>query len=195
LLRTEAHILTTEGIAMLFERFSKQRAFLEKMGLTVEQPREFDEAAAKVQRNQLLIFSRWCQVMLRFEKSMYENPNQDLNALWWNLVEKYQLMSRPEGRNSPDYGSKIHIVSAPVYYHNYMMGQLFASQLHHAIARDVFGGANPQSLLYNDRREVGDYLKARVFGLGRLHDWNKLTELATGERLNPKAFAADFRSN
>jgi peptidyl-dipeptidase A len=69
-LRSEAHILTTEGIAMMFERFSKQRAFLEKMGLSVDDPRAFDEAAAKVQRNQLLIFSRWCQVMLRLEKSM-----------------------------------------------------------------------------------------------------------------------------
>jgi peptidyl-dipeptidase A len=82
LLRGEAHILTTEGVAMQFERFSKSRAWIEKMGLPVENPRAFDEAAAKTQRNQLLIFSRWCQVMLRFEKAMYENPAQDLNKLW-----------------------------------------------------------------------------------------------------------------
>ena len=50
-----------------------------------------------MQRNQLLIFSRWCQVMLRFEKGMYENPDQDLNKLWWDLVEKYQLLKRPDG--------------------------------------------------------------------------------------------------
>lgn len=126
-LRGEAHILTTEGVAMMFERCGKQRSWIEKMGLKVEDPKAFDETAAKMLRNQLLIFSRWCQVMLRFEKSMYENPDQDLNKLWWDLVEKYQQVRRPDGRNSPDYGSKIHIVSAPVYYHNYMMGQLFAS--------------------------------------------------------------------
>jgi len=123
-LRLESHILTTEGVAMMFERLSKQRAWLEKMGLHVSNPKEFDETAAKMQRNQLLIFSRWCQVMLRFEKGMYENPDQDLSALWWDLVEKYQLLKRPAGRKAPDYGSKIHIVSAPVYYHNYQMGQL-----------------------------------------------------------------------
>ena len=100
---------------------------------------KFDEAGAKSLRYQLLIFSRWCQVMLRFEKSMYEKPEQDLNKLWWDLIEKYQLLQRPEGRDEPDYASKIHIVVAPVYYHNYMMGQLFASQVHHAIARDVYG--------------------------------------------------------
>ena len=75
--------------------------------------------------------------MLRFEKALYDNPDQDLNKLWWDLVEKYQMVQRPEGRNAPDYASKIHIVSAPVYYHNYMMGELFASQVQHAIARDV----------------------------------------------------------
>src|SRR6185312_9016329 len=73
-LRAEAHILTTEGVAMQFERFSKSRAWLTKMGLTIDNPQAFEDAAARVQRNQLLIFSRWCQVMLRFEKAMYEDP-------------------------------------------------------------------------------------------------------------------------
>src|SRR5207244_5071812 len=134
-LRSEAHILTTEGVAMMFEKMSKRRGWLEKMKVPVTDARAFDEAASKMSRYQLLIFSRWCQVMLRFEKSMYEDPDQDLNKLWWDLVEKYQSLKRPAGRNAADYGSKIHIVSAPVYYHNYMMGQLFASQVHHAICR------------------------------------------------------------
>src|SRR5262249_43365295 len=64
-LRGESHILTTEGVAMQFERFSKSRPWIEKMGLKVDDAQKFDEAAKKVQRNQLLIFSRWCQVMLR----------------------------------------------------------------------------------------------------------------------------------
>ena len=70
-------------------------------------------AAEKMTRYQLLIFSRWCQVMLRFEKAMYENPDQDLNKLWWDLVEKYQGLKRPPNRNAPDYASKIHIFRAP----------------------------------------------------------------------------------
>jgi peptidyl-dipeptidase A len=194
-LRTEAHILTTEGVAMMFERWSKSRAWLEKMGMSVANPREFDETAAKMLRNQLLIFSRWCQVMLRFEKAMYENPDQDLNKLWWDLVEKYQLLQRPAGRNAPDYASKIHVVSAPVYYHNYMMGQLFASQVHHAIAREVLQGADPGRALYVGNKAVGAFMKKRVFEPGRTLNWNALTKHATGEPLNAKAFAADFRGN
>lgn len=193
ILRDAAHILTTEGVAMQFERFSKNRAWLEKMGVSVADPEKFDAAARKIQRNQLLIFSRWCQVMLRFEKGMYEKPEQDLNKLWWDLVEKYQLLKRPEDRNAPDYASKIHICSAPVYYHNYMMGQLFASQVHHAIARDLYNNANPQSVLYIGDKRVGEFMKAKVFEPGRQFSWNDLTKHATGAGLNAQAFAKDFQ--
>ena len=63
------------------------------MGIKVSDPKGFNEAGSAMLRNQLLIFSRWCQVMLRFEKELYGNPNQDLNKLWWDLVEKYLVRS------------------------------------------------------------------------------------------------------
>jgi len=129
--------------------------------------------------------------MLRFEKAMYENPKQDLNALWWELVEKYQQVKKPKDRNAPDYASKIHICSAPVYYHNYMMGQLFASQVHHALSKDVFG-AEPNTVIYVGDKRVGEFMKTKVFDPGRSKTWKELTKFATGEDLNPKAFAKDF---
>jgi peptidyl-dipeptidase A len=192
-LRMESHILTTEGVAMMFEKLARRRAWLEKMGVKVDSPQTFDETTTKMVRYQLLIFSRWCQVMLRFEKSMYENPDQDLNKLWWDLVEHYQGLRRPPGRNAPDYGSKIHIVVAPVYYHNYMMGELFASQLHHAIARDVYQGANPDTVVYVGNPAVGRFMQTHVFDPGRTLSWNDLTRHVTGAALSPQAFAEDFR--
>jgi peptidyl-dipeptidase A len=195
-LRGEAHILTTEGVAMLFGRLSKSGVWQERMGIAPKDEaarQKLSEGGAKVLRNQLLIFSRWCQVMLRFEKGLYENPDQDLNKLWWDLVEKYQLMRRPEGRNAPDYASKIHIVSAPVYYHNYMMGELFASQVHHTIAKELYHGADGALVAYVGNRAMGEFMKRRVFSPGRSLSWNQLTKHATGEELGPKAFANDFR--
>src|SRR5207244_10824709 len=127
-------------------------------GVPVAEELDFVETAANMSRNRLLVFSRWCQVMLRFEKGMYENPDQDLNKLWWDIVERYQMLRRPPGRNAPDYGSKIHIISAPVYYHNYMMGEMFASQLHHAIARELFKGADPSTVVYVGNRTVGEFM-------------------------------------
>jgi peptidyl-dipeptidase A len=193
-LRMESHILTTEGVAMMFERMSKRSAFLQKMGLKVDDGKAFDEAGGLALKYRLLIFSRWCQVMLRFEKGMYEDPDQDLNKLWWDLVEKYQMVKRPPGRSAPDYASKIHIVTAPVYYHNYMMGELFASQVHRAIAKEVFKGADPDKVNYAEEKGLGDFMKKKVFEPGRTKGWNELTEFATGEKLNAKAFAADFKA-
>jgi peptidyl-dipeptidase A len=193
-LRLESHILTTEGVAMMFERMSKRRGWLEKMGVAVSDPDGFSDAGARALRFQLLIFSRWCQVMLRFEKGMYENPDQDLSDLWWGLVEKYQMVRRPDGRKAPDYASKIHIVSAPVYYHNYMMGELFASQVHHAIAREVYKGADPATVIYVGNKDVGEFMRKKVFAPGRTLSWDELTKHATGEGLNPKAFAQDFKA-
>jgi peptidyl-dipeptidase A len=191
-IRTDAHILCTEGVAMMFERFSKSGEWLQAMGVAVADPQAYSKAGAIMRRNQLLIFSRWCQVMLRFEQQMYANPNQDLNDLWWDLVEKYQLIKRPEGRSAPDFAAKIHVVSAPAYYHNYMMGQLFACQVHATIAREILQSKDIPNAIYTDNKQVGEYMKARVFKPGASLSWNELTKHATGAELNAKAFAAEF---
>ncbi|HEY6564326.1 MAG TPA: M2 family metallopeptidase, partial [Pirellulaceae bacterium] len=192
LLRSDAHILATEGMAMMFERFAGSSEWLKAMDIPVANPAQYDEVCRKNRRNKLLIFSRWCQVMLRFEMEMYKNPAQDLNKLWWDLVEKYQMVRRPEGRNAPDYASKIHIVSAPVYYHNYMMGEMFACQLHAALAKEVLKATDPTRAIYYDNKRVAQYLQAKVFDKGATLPWNELTRFATGADLNSQAFAREF---
>jgi peptidyl-dipeptidase A len=192
-LRTESHILTTEGVAMMFERFSKNGSFLEKMGISVSDRQAFDDAARRMRRNRLLIFSRWCQVMLRFEKELYGNPDQDLNALWWSLVEKYQGLKKPDDRNAPDYASKVHIVTAPCYYHNYEMGELFACQVHYTMVNALQPGVHPRDAVYVNDPRVGEFMKEKVFSQGKLLPWNDLTKHATGKELNPEAFAEDLK--
>ena len=193
-LRTDAHILTTEGVAMMFERFCTDSQWLAAYGVDVPDAEQFDTASRLQRRDKLLIFSRWCQVMLRFEVELYKDPDQDLGMLWWDLVEKYQLVRRPEGRNAPDYASKIHVVSAPAYYHNYMMGELFACQLHAAIVHELGLSGEPRAAIYTSNPAVGNFMNEKVFGPGRLLPWNKLTRHATGAALNAKAFAAEFQA-
>lgn len=193
-LRSEAHTLTTEGVAMMFERFVRNPAWLGALGVHVADPEAFRQRAMKLRSNRLLIFSRWCQVMFRFEKALYADPEADLNRTWWDLVEKYQGVKRPEGRNAPDYAAKIHIVIAPAYYHNYQLGELFAAQVHHTIARNVLAGTDPATAVYVGNKAVGRYMIERVFAPGRTVDWNQLTKHATGEALSAKAFAADFQA-
>ncbi len=192
-LRTESHALTTEGVAMMLERLAGEPRWLEAMGMHVPGAEQFAAASHKLQRNKLLIFSRWCQVVFRFEMALYDNPEQDLNRVWWELVEKYQEVKRPEGRDQPDYASKIHIATVPVYYQSYMLGQLFASQVHHAIAREALHGADPATAVYAGNPAVGQFMRERVFEPGCTLDWNQLTRHATGADLNSKAFAEDIK--
>jgi peptidyl-dipeptidase A len=192
-LRMPSHTLTTEGIAMMFGRLSKHGGWMRQgAGVPEATAQGGAAAAARTLRAEALVFSRWCQVMLHFERGMYRDPEQDLGKLWWDLVERYQGLRRPGGRNEPDYASKIHIVSAPVYYHNYEMGDLFASQVHRAMVKAIHGDKDPKGVVYVGDQRVGKFLRERVFAPGARLSWNELTRFATGESLSPRGFAADF---
>ncbi len=197
-LHTDAQPLCTEGVAMMFERFAYNANWLRAMGARIARPQQFQNAAAKWQRNRLLIFSRYCQVMFRFEAALYDkgellgHPARDLGRAWWDLVEKYQEVKRPEGRDEPDFAAKYHITGAPAYYHNYLLGEMFASQVHHALVRGVLPGSKPSAASYVSNVAAGTWLRERIFLPGLTLNWNDLTRHATGEPLNPKAFAEDI---
>ncbi|MBM2815954.1 MAG: Peptidyl-Dipeptidase [Ignavibacteria bacterium] len=188
-----AHIFTTEAIAMLFGRFATNPQWMQDViGISVEEKTKIADMCHKVLRLQQLCFSRWSQVMYRFEKSMYDNPDQDLNKLWWDLVEKYQMVKKPAGRNMPDWATKTHIASAPCYYHNYHLGELLASQLYNTLCDKVLKVKSTEYPSFYGKPEVGKYLIAHVFSVGAKYNWNEMIERATGEKLTPKYYAAQF---
>ncbi|MFP4368966.1 MAG: M2 family metallopeptidase [Candidatus Kapaibacterium sp.] len=192
-LKEPAHIFTTEAIAMLFGRFASNPQWIKEMlEISDEEHQKISEVAPKVLRMQQLVFSRWSQVMYRFEKQMYANPDQDLNKLWWDLVEQYQMIRKPEGRDMPDWATKIHIATVPCYYHNYLLGELLASQLYYKIAGDVLNENEEQNLSFKGRKEAGDYLIDNVFAPGKKYTWNEMIKKATGEELTPKYYAKQF---
>lgn len=195
LLREPAHIFTTEAIAMLFGRLSRNADWLQAMlDLNNEERDEIASVTQKSLRLRQLVFARWCQVMFRFEQELYKNPDQDLNGLWWDLVEKYQLVNRPAGRSEPDWAAKIHFAMAPVYYHNYMLGELLASQLHAYIIQNVLKLEPGHGVSYVKEPIVGDYLKTSLFSMGTRYPWCEMIRQATGENLTAKYFVEQFVS-
>ena len=135
---------------------------------------------AKFQQAQMLIQARWMITFVFFEKELYENPDQDLNTLWWKIVSEVQLVTPPENRNQPDWAAKIHFTLAPVYYQNYLLGELMAAQLlrhiETKISPDVF------------TKEAGQMLIEEFFKPGSLYNWNEKIRRVTGEKLNPAYF-------
>ncbi|MHC4068176.1 MAG: M2 family metallopeptidase [Planctomycetota bacterium] len=193
LLRQPAHSFTTEAIAMFFGRLSRNPDWMQQMlDLSDEQREEIRKVSAKYAQLKQLIFARWDMVMYEFEKQLYANPDQDLNNLWWDIVEKYQFVKKPPCRNEPDWASKIHFAIAPCYYHNYLLGEMFASQLHQYIVGNVLKLECDEGVSYVGQREVGGFIREKVFEAGAVYHWNRMIELATGEPLSPKYFVAQF---
>jgi peptidyl-dipeptidase A len=193
LLREPAHILTTEATAMLFGRLSKNAAWLTRYaGMPETEARAAGDASRRAIRDQLLVQTRWELVMCHMERALYRDPAQDLHRLWWDLVERFQGVRRPEGRTTPDWASKIHFCVAPVYYHNYLLGEVMASQLQRAIQTQALGGGSDVWARYVSSPEVGRYLSERLFRPGRSRPWPETVRHATGSDLGPEAFLAEL---
>ncbi len=178
-LRDAAHIFTTEAVAMLFGAKARDPEWMVRFaGVDAEKAEKAATALQKQRIREQLIFCRWVLVMLNFEKALYENPDADLKKQWWDMVEKYQLLNRPANRNEGDWASKPHFVIAPVYYHNYMLGELFAAQI-----RQTQATHDPA---------FGKVLIENVFAPGASMPWPVFVERATGEELSPKAFVDEL---
>lgn len=186
LLREPAHACTTEGVAMLFGRLARDPEWL---GRVAGVPRDVVAGLAPrlrdARRAALLVFVRWVLVVTHFEHRLYADPDCDLDAVWWDLVERYQRVRRPAGRSAPDWAAKIHLAVVPVYYQNYLYGEMFASQVA-AVARARFGGLV-------GRPAAGAWLRDAVFTPGASRRWDRLVADATGRPLGAAALATDLR--
>lgn len=192
LLREAAGIFTTEGVAMMFGRLSRNPEWMRlNLGISPEEAARIAPDCRRAARLSQLVQARFMQVVYRFEKAMYADPEQDLNALWRDLVEKYQLLTYPEGRDEPDWAAKIHIALYPCYYHNYQMGELFASQMHRYIVENITRSGDLATDSYTGCPEVGRWLSEKIFAPGKLYPWNEMISRATGEKLTAAWWAAE----
>lgn len=186
-LRQPAHTLSTEAIAMMMGRLTRDAVWLERRaGVAPTEARRIEAQVARALRVGQLIFARWGMLVVHFERELYRNPDRDLNGLWWSLAADFQGITPPPDRDAPDWAAKIHFSGAPVYYQNYLLGELTASQLHHTLTTRL--GAPSCA----DRPETGRFLKERFFASGALHDWNETLRRATGEALNPEHYLRQF---
>src|SRR5215216_5465464 len=188
-LRTIAHMCTTEAIALMMGSLADDPSWLSTVAGVSEAGRgKVHDYLLWRDRADRLVFIRWALVMFHFERELYASPDRDdLNELWWYLVERLQLVKRPPGRDEPDWAAKIHVAVAPVYYHNYVLGNLIAAQLRHHLEERVVGGPFFMSEV------AGRYLQEAVFGPGARNNWQDTVLRATGERLNPDYFVKTLR--
>jgi peptidyl-dipeptidase A len=186
LLRTISHILTTEAMALLMGTATLDPEWHERvLGVDAIEAARAGAAGYRRLRLQELIFARWVLVVVHFERALYEDPSRDLDALWWELVQRYQLLNKPDGREKlPDWATKYHIALVPAYYQNYLLGRMMSLQWEDWLRRHAGGIIG--------RREAGEFFCERVFAVGNTMPWDDGLEHATGERLNPDHFVEKF---
>jgi peptidyl-dipeptidase A len=183
--------MTTEGIAQMFGAQTRSDCFLvQVLGVPPERTGKLTRVVQHAIDADRLVFSRWSQVMVRFEHELYADPEQDLAKLWSDLRQRYQFLDSASVAGRPDFAAKFHLFTNPVYYHNYLLGELFAAQIRNYLLTKVLQGGDTATGLCG-RPEVGAYLREQVFGPGNLYSWRDLTVRATGEPLTAKYFSEE----
>lgn len=166
LLRDPPHMITTEAMALIMGRQAYKQPFYEQF-IGVKDNALFKRLERSAYRRQM-IFSRWVLVMTYFENELYNNPKQNLNKLWWELVEKYQKIPQSLDRSKDyDWAAKYHIGLAPVYYYSYLLGEFFASSMERQLLEGKMHFYEPQS---------GAYFSKKLFAPGCRWPWDKLVK-------------------
>ncbi len=186
-LREPAHIFTTEAVAMFFGRRARDAEWYGKiMNVNRRMLKEIEPLLEKLLKFQLAITTRWVIAFVFFEKELYRDPDGDLNNLWYDTVHELQYVNVPKVRREyPDWAAKIHFGSSPVYYHNYLLGEMTASQFEHYIRKNI-----GDSLI--DKR-AGEFFVENIFKPGSSYKWDELIEKGTGEPLNPQFLAEQIK--
>jgi peptidyl-dipeptidase A len=193
LLREPAHPFTTEGIAMFFGSFSSNANWIQNaLKISDKEKKRIEKVSRANLRLSKMIFARWSMVVLNFEKSFYTDPEQDLNTLWWDLVKKYQKINPPDTPVGNEWATKLHIATYPVYYQNYQLGELFASQILDYVARNYYGEAALEEVIFWEKPDAGKYFKNKIFSPGKRLPWNEMIREATGQPLSAEFFVNQY---
>jgi len=179
-----AHVVATEASAILFGSLARRRDWLQLvLGLGADEGADLADRLRASEAAELLVFARWVLVMNAFERGLYADPDRDLDALWWELVSRFQGVTPPDGRQAPDWAAKIHVAVVPVYYHSYLYGKIVALEI--AAALEAAGGG------IVDEPQAGARLRDELYAPGQSVRWDRLVEQVTGGPLAVASLARE----
>ncbi len=113
------------------------------------------------------------------EVNLYLNPEKSFKEIQLELGRKYLLIETEEFRTQPL--NNIIYVSYPLYFHNYLLSDMVACQVHKAL-EDKFGSG------YAFNKNVGPYLIEKFYSSGEYLDWNQRLVQGTGKSLDLETY-------
>ncbi len=124
-------------------------------------------------------FINRCMLIIAFEKSMYENPDQNLSEIWNSLKNKYTGIDGEEAPQN-EWATIPHYISHPAYYQSYFRAELIKAQMYKQLHKELGN--------ITENKNTADYLNNNLFKYGTCIEENDLIEKFTGEPLSSKAF-------
>lgn len=183
-------LIVAEGIARYFENMAYDPDWLgDEIELDEKTKNEISLIMQHFREVDQLFRIRKQMVIAAFECEIYSDPTQDLDHLWHELNMKYLDIEYPEEKGACFWATNKYFVSLPCYVQNYILADVVAAQIKHAVKNNVLkGGALPMQ----GNKEVGEYLVKKLFTYGDLLPWEKLIEKSTGGPLNSQYFVNEL---
>lgn len=178
ILRREPAVFS-EGMAETLAYTVQDPAWLAHVGVTEA---EVEQAGLQT-RGPWYAYLRERSAHALFEYEAYANPDGDLDGL--NAAIEAEMMGS-EADGAPRWAAEPNAWYSryPVYWQNYVLADVIASQLHHYL-RQQFGG-------FWRHKEALEHVRRECWEPGGRVDWQEKLRRATGEGLSAAALAQDL---
>lgn len=184
ILRKASQPFISEAVALFFERLAYKKSwFTSTIGPTTS-------FAPFIQSKQYFIntlFRLYEAISITaFEYELYANPSQNLNKLWWDIVEETQQLRRPADWNHAYWANNIQLTTLPAHSSHSLFGEVLASQFHVLLLRMFGDSANDESL---------QFLKENIFRKGNSVYWKRLLFDAFKSDIMPEYLINEINNN
>lgn len=169
----------TEAVAMMMGDLQQRENILQD----VVSKDILDRFKSDIKKSEAKFINR-SMLIIEFEKSMYENPDQNLPQLWHDLRVKYTGANEKEELNN-EWATIPHYLSHPAYYQNYFRANLMKAQIYNHLQKELGN--------ITENENTAKYLEKNLFRYGLSIDENDIIEQLTGERLSSKALCDNLR--
>lgn len=170
-----------EAVAMLMQSLPfREKGFFKK---TLDLPGSIGDQFILDRKKDLIERLRELSLVIKFEREMYQNPDQDLVKLWQDLKKKYY------GRRSNsdnEWATIPHYVSHPGNVQNYLRAIVMGEQIYQT-ARKELGNLT-------ENQKTADFFRKKLFRHGSTITEDEAMIKLTGSTLKPDAFFDQFKN-
>ncbi|MCI1273312.1 MAG: M2 family metallopeptidase [Clostridiaceae bacterium] len=174
------HYATTEAVAMMMETVPAREGFYSK---ELNLPTKLSKKLETYRLKTSIKFVNYYEVLINFEKMMYENPDQDLSKLWFELSHKYELRPMPK-KIVNEWANIPHLLVCPGYLQNYFRAEIMQDQMYNAASKKL------GKLTENSKTRK--FFEKNLFKYGKSLPEDELLEKFTGSKLNVEALCKSY---